>query len=181
MATLALSLTSTVVSTSRIGEPASAAVRASARVSLGKHEPPKPGPACRNLRPMRLSRPMPRATCCTSAPTFSQRSAISLMKVIFIARKALAAYLISSEVRRLVNRIGCSLQIERPVDFAHHRRAALVLDADDHAIGPFEIVDRGALAQELRVGDDGESVLRRAFADDPLDRVAGADRRRSTC
>jgi hypothetical protein len=30
--------------------------------------------------------------------------------VIFSARKALAAYLISSEVRRLVNRIGVSLR-----------------------------------------------------------------------
>ena len=53
--------------------------------------------------PMRLSRPMPRATSWTSAPTVSQRSAISLMKVILVARKALAAYLISSDVRRSVN------------------------------------------------------------------------------
>ena len=55
---------------------------------------------------MRLSRPMPRATSCTSAPTFSHRSAISLMKVILVARNALAAYLISSAVRRSVIRIG---------------------------------------------------------------------------
>ena len=60
--------------------------------------------------PMRLSSPMPRATSCTSAPTFSHRSAISLMKVILVARKALAAYLISSAVRRLVNSIGAWLR-----------------------------------------------------------------------
>ena len=59
---------------------------------------------------MRLSRPMPLATCWTSAPTASHRSAISLMKVIFMARKALPAYLISSEVRRSVNWIGVSLR-----------------------------------------------------------------------
>ena len=59
---------------------------------------------------MRLSSPMPRATSWTSAPTASHRSAISLMKVIFIARKALAAYLISSLVRRPVNRIGAWLR-----------------------------------------------------------------------
>ena len=59
---------------------------------------------------MRLSRPMPRATSCTSAPTFSQRSAISLMKVILVARKAFAAYLISSAVRRPVNIIGAWLR-----------------------------------------------------------------------
>ena len=56
-----------------------------------------------NLVPMRLSRPIPRATSWMSAPTFSDRSAISLMKVILVARKALAAYLISSAVRRVVN------------------------------------------------------------------------------
>ena len=53
---------------------------------------------------------MPRATACTSAPTCSQRSATSLMKVIFMARKALAAYLISSEVRRPVKTIGVSFR-----------------------------------------------------------------------
>ncbi|MNE40711.1 hypothetical protein D3C80_1347480 [compost metagenome] len=62
------------------------------------------------MEPIRLSRPMPRATCCTSAPRLSHRSAISLMKVIFSARKALAAYLVSSEVRRPVNRIGVSFR-----------------------------------------------------------------------
>ena len=55
---------------------------------------------------MRLSRPIPRATSWISAPTFSDRSAISLMKVILVARKALAAYLISSAVRRVVNISG---------------------------------------------------------------------------
>src|SRR6266581_57126 len=49
---------------------------------------------------------MPRATSCTSAPTFSARSAISLMKVILVARNALAAYLINSAVRRAVNISG---------------------------------------------------------------------------
>ena len=58
---------------------------------------------------MRRSSPMPRATSCTLAPTFSHRSAISLMNVILVARNALAAYLISSAVRRPVNRIGVSL------------------------------------------------------------------------
>ena len=38
---------------------------------------------------MRLSRPMPLATSWTFAPTASHRSAISLIKVILVARKAL--------------------------------------------------------------------------------------------
>jgi hypothetical protein len=54
--------------------------------------------------------PDPRDTSCTSAPTISHRSAISLMKVILVARNALAAYLISSAVRREVNRIGARLR-----------------------------------------------------------------------
>ncbi len=59
---------------------------------------------------MRLSSPMPRATSCTSAPTRSHRSAISLMKVILVARKALAAYFVSSAVRREVHTIGAWLR-----------------------------------------------------------------------
>ncbi len=57
---------------------------------------------------MRPSSPMPRATPWTSAPTLSHRSAISLMKVTFMARKALAAYLISSAVSMEVATIGVS-------------------------------------------------------------------------
>ena len=42
---------------------------------------------------MRSSRPMPRATSMTSAPVSSQTLAISLMKLIFVARNALEASL----------------------------------------------------------------------------------------
>ena len=45
---------------------------------------------------MRSSRPIPRATSPTSAPTSSQTLAISLMKEIFVARKAFEASLIIS-------------------------------------------------------------------------------------
>jgi hypothetical protein len=67
---------------------------------LGEARAAEARPGVQELGPMRLSRPMPRATSCTSAPTFSHRSAISLMKVILVARNALPAYLISSAVRR---------------------------------------------------------------------------------
>ena len=55
---------------------------------------------------MRRSAPIAVATSCTSAPTASHRSAISLMKLIFMARKALAAYLASSADSRLTNITG---------------------------------------------------------------------------
>ena len=106
---------------------------------------------------MRLSSPMPRATSCTSAPTFSHRSAISLMKVILVARKALAAYLISSAVRRPVIQDRRAVEIERPVELGHHLARARVVGADHDAVGMLEVLDRRALAQEFRVGHDGDS------------------------
>ena len=97
-----VSLTASAASRIRIGTWWSWAVLMSARTSLGKHEPPNPGPACRNFDPILLSSPMPWATSWTSEPSFSQRSAISLMNVILVARNALAAYLMSSAVLRPV-------------------------------------------------------------------------------
>jgi hypothetical protein len=49
---------------------------------------------------------MPLATCFTSAPSRSQIPAISLIKEIRVARKALEAYLIISAVRRSVMMTG---------------------------------------------------------------------------
>ena len=99
---------------------------------------------------------MPRAISCTSAPTFSARSAISLMKVILVARNALAAYLISSAVRRPVIMIGERVEIERAINFRHHFARARIVGADHDAVGMLEVADRRALAQEFRIGDDGE-------------------------
>ena len=55
---------------------------------------------------MRGSRPIPRATSVTSAPTSSQTFAISLMKLIFVARKAFEASLIISALATSVRTIG---------------------------------------------------------------------------
>jgi len=55
-------------------------------------------PASRNWVPMRESRPMPRVTAVTSAPTLSHKSETMLMNDIFVERKALAACLMSSAV-----------------------------------------------------------------------------------
>ena len=57
---------------------------------------------------MRLSRPMPCATSSTSAPTASETFAISLMKLIRVARKAFEASLIISAEATLVRTIGAS-------------------------------------------------------------------------
>ena len=59
-------------------------------------------PAERKRLPIRSSSPMPCATLPTSAPTSSQIVAISLIKLILVARKELAAYLIISALARSV-------------------------------------------------------------------------------
>ena len=97
------------------------------------------------------------------------------MKVILVARKALAAYLMSSAVRRPVNSSGVAVEVERAVDVGHDLARALVVGADDDAVGPLEVGDGGALAQELRVRHDGELGVRPGLGDDARDLVAGAD------
>ena len=62
----------------------------------GKQEPPYPNPGNRNRLPMRRSDPMPWRTMLMLAPVLLQILAISLTKEILVARKALAAYLVSS-------------------------------------------------------------------------------------
>ena len=75
-------------------------------MSFGKQEPPKPSPALRKRSPIRGSSPIPRATSVTSAPSSSQTLAISLMKLILVARKAFEASLIISALERSVRTIG---------------------------------------------------------------------------
>ena len=60
---------------------------------------------------MRPSSPIPLATAWTSASTASHRADISLMKLIFVARNALAAYLISSALSRPVTTMGVSIRL----------------------------------------------------------------------
>src|SRR5258706_1796771 len=59
---------------------------------------------------MRPARPIERETSWTSAPTASQSAEISLMKLIFVARNALLAYLISSAVATFVTTNGTSIR-----------------------------------------------------------------------
>ena len=69
---------------------------AKALVSFGKQDPPYAGPALKNLEPILLSSPIPRATSSTLTWTFSHKFAISFIKLILVAKKALDAYFISS-------------------------------------------------------------------------------------
>src|SRR5216683_1421949 len=71
-------------------------------------------PASRKSGPMRRSIPIPSETTLTSASTRSQMRAISLMKEMRVARKALEAYLIISAVWRSVTRILVSSMLYSP-------------------------------------------------------------------
>ncbi len=97
-------LTSTALSTIFSLYPFFFAVLIKAQVSLGKQDPPYPAPAFKKCGEILLSSPIPRATFVTSAPTFSHRLAISLIKLILVAKKALEAYLIISALSGSVNR-----------------------------------------------------------------------------
>ena len=69
-------------------------------------------------------------------------------------------------------------QVERAVQGPHRRLGALAVAADHHPVGPHEIGDRRALAQEFRVRGDIETALRPRPAQDFRHSSPGADRHR---
>src|SRR3546814_7354746 len=70
-------------------------------------------------------------------------------------------------------------EIERPVEFTENFGGPRRGGSDDDAVGPLEVLDRGALAQELGIGGHVEGGVGTAVADDALHLRAGADRDRS--
>ena len=68
----------------------------SARISLGKQLPPKPGPAYKKSYPIRLSLPITARTCSISAPVASEIALNSFINEIREASIAFDAYLPSS-------------------------------------------------------------------------------------
>ena len=103
--------------------------------------------------------------------------AISLMKLILVARNAFEAYLIISAVRMSVlddRRLGLQVAVQ-----AGHALDRLGFGAAQHdAVRVAEVVDGGAFAQELGIADDAEARARAVAG--ALERgqhpVAGADR-----
>ena len=70
---------------------------------------------------------------------------------------------------------GVAVEIERAVDVGQHRAGALVVGADHDAVRELEVADGRTLAQELRIGDDGEVGVGPRLGDDARHLVAGAD------
>ena len=81
----------------------------------------------------------------------SQRLAISLMKLIFVASRALATYLVISALSGDMTRNGLSVRRNG----AYSSRSTLAdlrpAHADDHAVGLHEVVDRRAFLEELGI------------------------------
>ncbi|CAO4144681.1 hypothetical protein LPLAFNJD_LOCUS1752 [Methylorubrum aminovorans] len=67
------------------------------------------------------------------------------------------------------------VEVERAVDLLHDGGGAGILGADDDAVGPLEVADGRALAQEFGVGGDADIEVGASLAQDALDLVAGAD------
>ncbi len=76
------------------------------------------------------------------------------MKLILTARKALAAYLVSSAVRRAGEQDRRAVEEQGPVNFAQHFARMLVLGADDDSVGMLEVGDCRAFAQKFGIGGD---------------------------
>ena len=90
-------------------------------------------------------------------------------------------------VRRVFDQLGAFrarehdrrlVQIERAIDLAHHIARAVAVAADDDAVGPAEIADGRAFAQEFRIGGDVEFGIGPHARDDVFHLAAGADRHR---
>ena len=140
---------------------------------------------------------MPRATSSTSASTASQTLATELMKLIFIARKAFEACLISSALLALVRSSGGGCQFiarsgeasllaviaavrQGPIDARQHIERAIAAGAHHDAIRVEEIANCRAFAQKLRVRYHVRFIPRHAMAaQHARNPVAGVDRHRA--
>jgi len=120
---------------------------------------------------------MPRATSCVGAGAFAQIGDLvdegdlggeERIGRVFDQLRGAAA--------DIKHRRG--VQIQRSVDFGHHRARRFIVAADDDAVRVLEVVDGRAFAQEFRVGHDVHVGFRPHIAQDALNLVAGADRHR---
>src|ERR1700716_3316984 len=143
IARLRLSLTPSTASTIRNCTSWSGAIFPSARLSFGKHEPPKPGPACRNFEPMRLSSPMPRATSCTSAPTFFRQIRDLVDEGDLGGEEGVGGVFDQLCGAPRGEHQGRLVERQRPVDVTEHFARTVIRGADDDSVRKFEIADRG--------------------------------------
>ena len=118
---------------------------------------------------------MPRRTSLMSAPSRSHRLAISLMKLIFVASMALAAYLVISALSGDMTRNGCSVRRNGLYSSCRRPRHLGPAHADDDPVGLHEVVDGGPFLEKLRIAGHVDGPARPL--PEPLGQGAiGADR-----
>ena len=100
---------------------------------------------------MRLSCPIPWRTSLMSAPSRSQRLAISLMNEIFVARKQLAAYLVISALSGDITRNGWPERRNGACNSRNTLGHFRLANAHHHPVGLHEVVDRTAFLEKLRI------------------------------
>ena len=150
-------------------------MRAKAAVSLGKQEPPKPGPACRKVPPDAAveahslgnvlnvgAQPLAEVSDLVDEGNFGREEAVGGVL------DELRRFERGEEHRRLD-------QEERSVKRLHDGLRPFGLDPDDDPVGAHEIAERRALAEEFRVRNDVERGVWPSLSNDPRDLPPGAD------
>ena len=102
IARLRWSLTATTVSMTATASRYPACPWISAIVSFGKQETAEPRPSVQDFRPNPVVQPNPPRDLWTLAPTFSARSAISLMRATFVGKKGVRDFSASERSDLLV-------------------------------------------------------------------------------
>ena len=114
-----------------------------------------------------------------SAPSRSHRLAISLMKLIFVASMALAAYLVISADSGDMTRNGRSVRRNGAYSSRSTSADLRPAHADDDAVGLHEVVDRRPFLEELGVAGHVDRVRHRSPPCRSATRAVGADRHRA--
>ena len=81
------------------------------------------------------------------------------MNEMRVASMAFAAYLLNSALAQSMSMMGAPGTGERRVELSHQLGRSRSSVPIDDAVRLHEVVDRGALLQELRVADDAERLL----------------------
>jgi hypothetical protein len=171
-----LSFEATTASTIRSAASLSCAVLSSASVSFGKHEPPVAGTWLKEARAdAGVEADAAGDVVHVGADLLAQVG--DLVDETNLGREEgvggvlgqLGGAALHDQQRRLVAQ-------QRAVNLVQHGLGVLVVDPDHHPVGPLEVLDRRAFAQELGIRGDREGEIGARLADNPFDLVAGADR-----
>ena len=126
---------------------------------MGKQEPPKPGPACRNFLHI------------DGASFADIRHLVD--EGDFGSEKGIRGVFDQFRGAEAGEENRCLVEKQRSIDLAHHLPCPFILGPHDDSIRTLEVIDRCPLAQKFRIGDDRKLRCWRGLADDGLDLIIG--------